>query len=550
MRKTDWLIIAIIAFVSIFLLKDIFHGIFYTSHDGPNQIVRLFYFDNAIKDGQMPPRWAGGLLNGFGYPLFIFSYHLPWIIAEPFHIIGFSIFDSIKLTFLLGYFLSGITMYFYQRKVFGKYPAFIGSLLYLIAPYRFSNIFVRAAIGDATSFIFPPLLFLSFYTIRKNGFSWIWFTVGSLSLACLLLSHAIVFLFFLALFIFYCAYSGVVARNWRVFLHGLGIIISGCFLSGYYFFPSLIEKSYTQFTSVFKMFFSGSTFVPIKELLYSPWGYGQFGSKEGAMSLQIGIVQWAAVLLSTAICIWYRGRLKDRTARDRYTTAIFFIFSFSVSVFLMTSGSKEIWKLIQNIFVVDFTWRILPVTLFSASILLGFSVSELKKFWWLGAVILIVAAYTNRNHTRINQSLDWPVSKYMLLTRTTNSFDEYLPHWVRGESVQKEKPKVEILETASSFKIIKNTSNNLTAEITATGAGILKLNTIYYPGWTITLNGKQQNINWQDGFMQIDIPKGKSIAIAEFKETTLRKVSNIFTLITLFSLGLLCIAKMSPFRKK
>ena len=33
------------------------------------------FFDKVIKDGQIPPRWAGNqMLNGYGYPLFIFSY--------------------------------------------------------------------------------------------------------------------------------------------------------------------------------------------------------------------------------------------------------------------------------------------------------------------------------------------------------------------------------------------------------------------------------------------------------------------------------------------
>ena len=88
MKKIDWLIIFLITVLSVFVLKDLFKPYFYTSHDGIHQVVRLYYFDQALRDGQIPPRWAGGLLNGFGYPLFIFSYHLPWLMAEIPYIFG------------------------------------------------------------------------------------------------------------------------------------------------------------------------------------------------------------------------------------------------------------------------------------------------------------------------------------------------------------------------------------------------------------------------------------------------------------------------------
>src|SRR4030042_3352281 len=149
MKKIDWVIIVLLIVVSFITLKDLFQPGFYTSHDGTHQVVRLYYFDKLIREGQIPPRWVGDLLNGYGYPLFIFSYQLPWLLAEPLHLLGFSIFDSIKLTFVIGFALSGITMYLFQKHIFGRVPAVVGTVIYLFAPYRFSNIFVRAAIGDA-----------------------------------------------------------------------------------------------------------------------------------------------------------------------------------------------------------------------------------------------------------------------------------------------------------------------------------------------------------------------------------------------------------------
>ena len=193
MKKIDWVIIIFIFVLSIFTLKDLLKPGYFTSHDGIHQVPRLYYFDQAVRDGQIPPRWAGGLLNGFGYPLFIFSYHMPWIIAEPVYLIGFSIFDSIKITFIIGFLLSGISMFYLQRQLFGRFAALVGTIMYLFAPFRFSNIFVRAAIGDATVFIFPPIVFLALSKIMNSEkISMFWICVGAIALSGLLLSHAMV----------------------------------------------------------------------------------------------------------------------------------------------------------------------------------------------------------------------------------------------------------------------------------------------------------------------------------------------------------------------
>ena len=214
---------------------------------------------------------------------------MPWIIAEPFSYFVFhNIFGSIKFSFVVGYFLSGITMYWYLKRVFGRFPAIIGTFLYLYAPYRFVNIFVRAAIGDATSFIFPPLFFLALYELSKykeiktllsDGKKWI--TVGAIGIAGLILSHAMIFVLFGISYFFYLLWNLVFSKNKKSLLIAFTSIIAlGIALSSYYFIPSFIERNYTQFSSIMGGIFTGSTFVPVKQLIYSPWGYGMMRAQE------------------------------------------------------------------------------------------------------------------------------------------------------------------------------------------------------------------------------------------------------------------------------
>lgn len=534
MKKIDWLVIFSFLIISIFTLKDLFKPGFYTSHDGPHQVVRLYYFDQVIRDGQIPPRWVQGLLNGFGYPLFNFSYHLPWLIAEPIHLVGFSIFDSIKLTFLAGFVLSGITIYFFLKDQFGRLPAISGTIIYLFAPYRFSNIFVRAAIGDATSFIFIPLIFLSLNKFRvSERTNWKWIPIGALSLTAALLSHAMVFFFIFVAYSLYICYWGILLKKKMPFIiSSLLAALLSFGLSGYYLLPSLIEKNYTRFTQTMKSVYFGNTFLDIRKLLYSPWGYGTVDAKEGAMSLQLGIAQWTVVILA-AITIIYLLCTKHKIKKAaKLKEIIFYYLLFLVSITAMLPVSYSLWKLINGIILIDFPWRILPIPVFCVSVLAAFFISRVKYKVIFTLAIIILAVYANRNHTRINQTLDWKVPFYLLLEKTTNSYDEYTPKWVSNDVVNKlPKAKIEPFDAGSKVELIKSTSNYLEFILKNDKDDTVLVNTIYYPGWNVYIDGKLSNINYQNnGLIEFPVKSGNHLIKLRFEETPVRFISDLLTL--------------------
>lgn len=533
--KTDWLIIIFIIILSIFTLKDLLREGYYTSHDGLHQVARLYHFDKALRDGQIPPRWVGDLLNGFGYPLFEFSYQMPWYIAEPMYLGGISVFDSIKYTFIIGFILSGITMYIFQRELYGRMVAFVGSIIYLYAPYRFSNIFVRGAIGDATSFIFPPLLFLSLYKLKKlNKINWKWISIGSIALTGILLSHAMIFLFFtlsvILYFIFFIIFRQV-KRN--LLLSGIFLVLMTIGLSAYYLIPSITEKSLTKFDDIMGPVYIGNSFVNFKSLLYSTWGYGTVDAYEGAMSLQVGITQWFIFILALLMIIFYFLKRKKITFKNNLMEAIFFLLLFIFSILMTQPVSFVLWKIISRFAVIDFTFRILSITVFCASILSGFIVSRFKYPLILAVFIIGLAFYTNRNHLRINETLNWPLDLIIKSEITTNSNDEYTPKWINSHDVKKPLPKVEFTDNEAKIVINRIKSNYLDFEIDVFKKGLVKINTVYFPGWITLVNGTRKDIIYESsGFMEIPLEVGRYDIQAKFIETPLRKLSDMITVTT------------------
>ncbi|MBI3379815.1 glycosyltransferase family 39 protein [Candidatus Gottesmanbacteria bacterium] len=540
MKKIDYLIILFIISASVIVLKDLFKPGMYTSHDGIHQVVRFYYFDQILREGQIPPRWVGGLMNGFGYPLFIFSYQLPWFIAEVIHNLGSSIIDSVKMTFLVGFAISGITMYLFQKDIFGRLPAFAGTALYLISPYRFSNIFVRGAIGDATAFIFAPLLFWAFFHL-KSSWSWRWIAIGAGALVGLILSHVMVTALFMSSLIIYLIFFLATIKDKLSFLKSfLSVILLGSGISAYYLIPSLVEKSNTQFQSLMSQIFIGSYFPTISELIYSKWGYGVFHSKEGAMSLQVGLTGWFVVFM-TLIGVIFLPLLYRKTSKpevELFVSGRIILVIFAFTIFMMLPASLPIWKIISPVVFVDFPWRYLAVITFFVSLCAGLLIALIKRFEFILTLFLILSAlYFNRNHLRINETLGWDLPFMLKLERTTNSFDEYKPKWVKEEFIKEKKPRIEFSDSNAKITINKVISNYQKFTINNKEDGKVRVNTIYYPGWELFVNGKSKVINYQStGLIEFDLDSGNSEIILKFVDTPLRKLSNA---LSLFSIGIL-----------
>ena len=156
MSKSHLAVLVILTFI---ILVPLFSKGFYTSSDGEHHLIRVARFKSLLASGVLYPRWDPQLNQSRGYPLFNFTYPLPYYTAAILGSVGLSIVDSLKVTLALFTFLSVILFYCWTRHL----PA---TLLFLFTPYRFVNLYVRAALGEVAFLGILPLCFLSID--RKN----------------------------------------------------------------------------------------------------------------------------------------------------------------------------------------------------------------------------------------------------------------------------------------------------------------------------------------------------------------------------------------------
>lgn len=548
LKKTkEFLVIVFLIFFALVGVKALFHSGFYTSHDGEHQVIRLYHFDQALKDGQFPPRWAGTADNGYGYPLFIFSYQSPWFVGVPLLRLGLSLTDAIKGVFIIGYIVSGLMMFWWLKGSLGTLPGFVGSFLYLWAPYRFSNILVRASLGEATAFIFIPLVFWGIEKCSDKGQWRKGVILGSVGLAGLILSHLMVLIVFALPLSFWAIIQIKNSASSRQTLKNILLsVLLGIGISSYYLIPAVVEKQYTVGPQILKSHYLDH-FVTLSQLVYSHWGYGfDFpGTVNDQMSFQIGIVQWLAVIFITVITIITIGKIKKGKTIPFEISPLF---SFIFSIFMMLPFSKPIWEQIAKSAYFDFPWRFLSLAVFSGSVVAALLVNQLKKIGWLVAILLIlVAFYTNRNHLRVNLYTYQPDSFYMNNLQTTNMFDEYRAKTADSKYFQKTSDRLEYDKQKIKIDNQVSRSNYLFLDGEASQESQLKINIAYYPGWQIWLNGKEQaNILSEGGVMKSEITKGSFILEAKFTNTRLRTLANLLSLLALALLTTLLLIDKIP----
>ena len=541
----------------------------YSAHDIWHQVARLYHYSQAIFAGDFFPTWIANLANGFGYPLFIFSYHAPWLLGTVFMLFGVSLFTTIKLLFFCSYLAAGISMYAFILGVTRqRLPATIAGLAYLYAPYHFLTLFVSAAIGTAFMFACIPCLFYGVFLIfnnkKKAGAALV-----SIASAVAILSHLMTFIYVLGAVVAYIGFLTVIHfRSVQVsvtvtkkamqkktaalaFLRALpielfwalGAVALGFALSAFYLLPlfnsySLIiaEEQAAGFADLYK-----SNFITFKQLLYSRWGFGPIVSnaKDGEISLQVGIGQWLAVGMAAGLIFLRMVKFKYVLLRklNLHSQDWFFLALFGMSIFAMTDYSLVLWEFATQFISLDYPFRLLILAVFAGSALLGLAVAQLaepKMQWLASAAFLIVLVYTNRNHSRVNMYTDYPLDLYVRAETTTNTFHEYLPKTAAGELLQVVDPRA-VVEEAVTITRQMASVNKLELALSLDQKSAVTFRQFDYPGQTVWHNGAIVSHQRDDsGRIKIELSEGEHELVVSFVAPALFATGKI---ISLFSLG-------------
>ena len=376
-----WPILLILALSALVVWPLFLPG--YFSHHDDLQVMRIFEMRKCIEDFQIPCRWVPDMGFGNGFPLFnyygVFPYYIGAILSFAFGFIG-----AAKSLFFIVLLMGGITMYLLGEKIGGKWVGLTSGILYLFAPYRSLDAYVRGAISESFALAIIPLVFYFGLRLAKEKTS-VNFIGLAISTGIFLITHNIMTMFFIPLLLLFIIYV-------KIFLHPKSFavlilsIILGFGMSAFFLLPAFLEKNLVQTDNLTRFDLDFRVhFVTVRQLfLDRSWGYGAsvLGSGDG-VSFQIGWPHWGLVLLSLPLFFFLR---KDKKILVLYL-GILTIFLFSV--FMTHNKSAFIWEKIGLLRYTQFPWRFLSLSIFSASLIGGIAIMPLNKQLRKYAVIVI-----------------------------------------------------------------------------------------------------------------------------------------------------------------
>lgn len=519
----------IILFVlSILPVVSLFHSGLPITHDGQDHVARIANFYQNLSEGNIIPRWAGNLNWGYGHPILEFLYPLPSYIASLFHFIGFSLVDSIKIVFGLGMTLSFFFMYLWLSQFSSKYSALFGAVLYTYAPYRFVELYVRGDIGENLAFAFVPLILYFVYKIYKSN-KFIDAVFGSISFALLILAHNAMSLMFVSFILIYGALLIYLSKDkGKILINLFFMLIMGFGLSAFFWVPGLLEGKYTLRNIVTKGAYA-SGFVNFKNLIYGPWNYGI----SGQFTVQFGLFQWLAIIISPFVF------LRNKKNKEIKYLLFFLLLYVIIAIFLMLPISNFIWKktmLLQNF---QFPWRFLAIPIFTASVLGAIVINQIPKKYQkrLLLIAIILLLIISKDYMKPKSYLYKSESFYTGIYNSTTDTGESAPIWSVRFMEKSPNTSLEVIDGDAIVKEIERKTTFHKYKIDVNKDTLFRENTLYFPGWEIRANNKPLDIQFQNltyrGIMLFSLPSGNYNVEAVYKETKLRLLADVISLVSL-----------------
>lgn len=547
-------------------------GYFMKAHDARHSIFFLVEFDRSFSAGALWPVWAPDHAVGFGYPTFLLYAPLAYYVGEFFHLLGFGFAAATKATWIVGFLLGATGSYKLARRWFKPSIALIASLAFTYAPYRLSQIYVRAALAEFVALSALPWVVLAFVALwedprpRRAAFA-------ALGLAALMLFHTVSTLTFVplvgallvALFLRDALRARRGGRSWLTAVRSpavgwslVALILAGL-LTCIFMVPMLLERAnVAQWQWVKDTYNYRLHFVYPGQLLSPTWGYGYSvdGPNDG-MSFQLGV----AVFLLAAV-----GAAALLLRRAAVSRAIFgfLLLVTAFAVFMMLPVSAAVWDVLPLVDLIQFPWRLLSVTAFTLSLLgaLGAAVLDRSRgsqypngspFVYVFGLAIIVTSlpFTRPEIIPLRPQDESPLA--VLDFEMTYPDMRGMTRWAERPPADADSPligaylagqpleKAAIIAGTGRIAQQESTALDATAQVVAETPVTLRFYTYYFPGWRATVDGRRAEIraDGPNGLIALDLPAGTHEVRLRFGTTPPRMAGAILS-----ALGLLGIAAL------
>jgi hypothetical protein len=535
--RRHWVYLLLVLAIALVSLRPCYRGLLMDGHDSTCYPPRIVEFHENVRHGIVAPVWAPDLANGFGQPLFEFIPPFLHGVAEVFYAAGAKLADSLQFAVLALGLLAAFSMYAIGVRLGSRRAGLVMAAAYLFCCYVQLDLYVRGAFQEFSGLAVLPFavwtLWLAMDTQRFAKTA-----LASLGIALLALSHSVVALIGVpTLALFAAALAG---RDWRRLLRAGTALAGGLGLAAFYWAPALWEKQLVHIER-FPLGFYAIHFVFPIQLLYSAWGYGYSVAGPGdGMSFMLGPVHLVLAALGFALVLW---RVGVRTIVGRFAVAA--ALTSATGALMSMQLSEPLWKALPVIQYLQFPWRFLALPGLGLSLLAGLGIVALgsggRARWAYPVAAVVAMALFGLLHAKPSRFLPFDDEFYeptSIARRGINTLtrEEYEPVWVKMRPPYTA-VELEPLTGLPGFRarpLPGRTPEFHGYQVDATQPCRVRVNTFFYPGWEIAVNGVPIKISIEDvwGRMLVDLPSGSYVLTVQLRDTSLRAASRWISFLT------------------
>ena len=507
-------------------------------HDRAVPYMRVVAIQDAVNDGQFPPRWFPEFDGGYGSPYPSFYGMLFYQAAALLDACCVSLGQSVELAAFLTMAGSGLGMFFLARHLWGTPSGLLCAGLYVYAPYHLVDAFVRGAYSELAAFVWFPLIVL--FVIRwMESTNLFWLLAGSCSLAGLVLTHNIMPLIFIPTVpILGAALLGRETNGpgRRRILSGWVMMAAlGSLLSAFFWVPIVADRQLIR-TDYFLQVQYQDEFVGLGQLLTT--------SIEHRLTPELGIP-----LVIAASCGALAASISNRAGQKKRLIASSGLLSLGF-IFMMNHRSEFLWSNVSLLPFIQLPWRLLAPTAFFLSLMAGpvpAAFSSKWRQWGLAIAFPVLALQLHEPLVDMPQRIDAQDIERIETCQEVWGTQDYRPRWSDAtfwRSTKAPEPSEEIPVLApcvgtvrvlpeDSGRILASSSDGstLTVRYQAIVPAQLEFPQYYYPSWIVRIDGESSETAPASGtgLLQVRIPAGKHEVSATMRYTGAQIAGLIFS---------------------
>lgn len=367
-KSGEYANIAIIFIVSIFVCLPLLNkncNIYID--DGIQHLCRFIGTEQTLVSKQFLPMIMSNFCNNFGYSWNIFYSPLTAYIPLIFRIFSFSFETCLKLFMFVVTVATGIAMYKFVIKITkNKNIAILASVLYIIAPYRITDMYVRMALAELTSFIFIPMVFSGMYSIINENKKSSLLIIGA---SGLILTHTVVCMY-TAMLCFVYLIVFIRKLNKKSILNLLVSLLMIVLITSFYW----VGLAQHYFSTSYEVFVPGRMErVDVLNFYKTSLSQLVYTDQEQNMIYEIGIVTFIGLLLTPIAIMKF-----EKQEKEKDFTKIYGLFGIlGIVLTIMTLKIFPFEKLPGTFTMIQFTFRLFEFTSFF------FAIISAVNFWIL-----------------------------------------------------------------------------------------------------------------------------------------------------------------------